>query len=264
MKITRRITSGKTLSLIIQQAHLKNDAVYGKADPDAMKNLSDIAIKILFKRKWLFESWQYLPETAPWEDLDLNILDLSFITHLIKQPAIRDKLAKTPLFHVANLYENNIPLPDEIPDKVILNYPFVTIFSNSAYTEKVFNYINHPETEIIITNPMELPEEYIPKIKNKELYYYCFNTVLKATEKIDLPEQFKQLLLKPSGAVYSKERISILLRYNFIKLDISPELMAIIFERPYKLYNFFEDKISKLDLSNVKEFPVIISDTKEE
>jgi len=157
------------------------------------------------------------------EDVSINYYTL---TELFTYKKLKNKLKKTPIYHILNFLIYDAPLPEEIPKKIIFNTFLHDIFDYSstksdATLAKIIKYIDHPETEIKIKQEtnfgFSLINRIINNIKNETLYYFC----LKNCDLSKIPKPMEKLLLKPIPYNYSnwqKERINFLLQKNYIRI----------------------------------------------
>ena len=251
------IRSSKTLASKIQQAFLKNDTIDGRIHESAMRNLPVPVIKILFKKEWLVNYWRFLPYYTPWEEFDLEYSSLKYSTikHLLSRDDFQEKAKKTPIFHIANFIVNEIPLPEEIPEKIIVNDFLSEILDGYGIKSNlllidIIKYMNHKETKIELKQYPNLPENIANavidniKIENEILYYFC----LKYCDLNNIPEPMKKLLLKPfpyDGVFWHRRRIEFLLINKFITVDLSHETIIDLFTKGTSLSTLFNPIINR-------------------
>jgi len=243
------IRNSKTLALRIQQAFLNNDNVHGSPADIAFKNLPASIIKILFQKGWLCDDWHHLPYNTPWEELDIehSPLDYYDVERLLERDDFQEKARKTPIVHIANFIKNDIPLPEEIPEKIIINQYLYEVLEPSyraipeAKIIDIIKYMNHKETEIEIQLTPNLPngvvKAVINNIENELLYYFCLKYDLN-----NIPEPMKKLLLKPipyDCNDWQKSRIMFLLLNNFAIVHINQQTVAKLFNNDIS----FEDAL---------------------
>jgi len=253
------IRNSKTLALRIQQAFLNNDNIHGSPGAASFKNLPVPIIKILFQKGWLCDDWQHLPYYAPWEELDIehSPLDYYDVERLLERNDFQEKVRKTPMIHIANYIKNDVPLPEEIPKKIIINQYLYQVLEPSyrAIPETkiidIIKYINHKETEIEIQRTPNLPDAVIKavinNIENELLYYFCLKYDLK-----NIPEPMKKLLLKPipyDSNDWQKQRIMFLLLNNLAIVHINQQTIAKLFNNDINL-NDALFLIKEMDFTN--------------
>jgi len=231
MIVTRHIKNSNVLATKIQQAYLKNEPFVGSVRPDIIKNLPNHIIKILFEKNWLSNYWQYLPDTAPWENLDLEKAEIKYTTLsiLLNDPNIANKLPKNPTLHIINYRFKDIPLPNEVPKKIILNgtlYNSLSFSSKIETIEKIINilkYMDHKETEIIFKiffiyrdiHANTILEKY-NKFENEMLMYLFIQTTKF--------EDIKKILLKPlpiNNSYLRYKRIDYLKKQGYLDINTS-------------------------------------------
>jgi len=251
------IRSSKTLASKIQQAFLKNDNVHGHPADTAFNNLPVSIIKILFQKGWLCDGWHHLPYYTPWEELDIERTPLDYydVEQLLERDDFQEKAKKTPIFHIANFIVNEIPLPEEIPEKIIVNDFLSEILDGYGIKSNlllidIIKYMNHKETKIELKQYPNLPENIANavidniKIENEILYYFC----LKYCDLKNIPEPMKKLLLKPfpyDGVFWHRRRIEFLLINKFITVDLSHETIIDLFTKGTSLSTLFNPIINR-------------------
>jgi len=254
------IRSSKTLASKIQQAFLKNDTIGGRVHESAMRNLPAPVIKILFKKEWLIDYWRFLPYYTPWEEFDLEYSSLGYSTikHLLSRDDFQKKAKKTPIFHIANFIVNNIPLPEKIPEKIVVNDFLREILDSYVFKNNqldIIKYMNHKETKIELKQYPNLSENIvnavIDNIENEILYYFC----LKYCDLKNIPETLKKLLLKPipcsdDAVFWHRRRIEFLLINKLVTVDLSHETIIDLFTKCTSLNTLLVIPIINQDLTS--------------